>query len=515
MSGLATASQGWVDDICRRASEALGWTLEFNAATDASPQLAALPLATWQSDVHDGAEVIGRLRLQPNGRESTEVDLRTAVAVAHLIAHLLGRLASVQRKLDRRNRDWQTLIDLGRVLPRENSLSSAIQRLLAAAVDFSGYWAAAFFLIDSPQAALRLRAVYGLERRLVVRPDRPLNQPGPDRIALRDQCAIVTGDDPQASHWLPRNCVTGVCVPVQTAEGPLGSLWCYDRRQRTVTEREVHVLQSFAAQMAAVLERTVLLRESAARKRLRDELQLASKRHTGGVVCPLPLDSGLDVAFRSASAAELGGDLCEVWPTGPQRTMIAVGDAVGHSIPAALIMAVARGSLRTLLQADPEHLALTDVLIRRMNQTLCTLSRAEQFMTMVIGQIDLRRMVLTYTNAGHPQPWLSRNGRWTSLQSHGLLLGIMPDAVYRRSELPLCRGDLLVFFTDGVSEAMSRDRSLFRTEGVLAALADTPHRTAAEAADAIWERLQHHMGRARRSDDQTLLVVRVRPEEGG
>jgi sigma-B regulation protein RsbU (phosphoserine phosphatase) len=297
---------------------------------------------------------------------------------------------------------------------------------------------------------------------------------------------------------------------VQSADGPLGTLWCYDRRDRTVTDRDVHVLQSVAAQIAAALERMVLLEESAARKKQRDELRAASQHHGGGAIAALPRDWGVDVALRSANAAELGGDLCEAWPVGPQRTLIAVGDAVGHSLPAAMIMAVARGALRTLMHGEAVGHSQIDALMRQINRTLCTVTNAEQFMALVCGVIDSRRMTLTYTNAGHPPPWLSREGRRSMLTSHGLLLGIVPDAGYQQSVLPLQRGDLLLFFTDGVSEAMSRDRSFFRSQGVMSALGDRDWASAGAAADAIWERLMGHVDRRSPADDQTLLVVKMR-----
>jgi sigma-B regulation protein RsbU (phosphoserine phosphatase) len=510
MTTVATIGATWIDDVCRRASEALGWELEFQPAADDSPWRGAdEPL--WQADIHDGAELTGRLRLAPAQTDADEADLRTAVATASLVAELVGRLATANRKLESRSRDVNTLMELGRALPQGSTLPEALDRLLRAASQLTGYWGSAFFLVDSRRAQLRLRLCHGIERNGVPIPDRPLGQPSPDSAALLHSVAILDREDPRSTQWLPAGCPVGFSVPVHAPEGPLGTLWCYDRRHRTVTDRDVHVLQSVAAQIAAVLERTVLLKDSAARKRLRDEIHVASQHHTSGAVCPLPLDSGLDVAFRSANAAELGGDLCEVWPAGPRRTLIAVGDAVGHSIPAALVMAIARGSLRTLLQGETEQLARTDLLMRRINQTLCTVTRAEQFMTLVCGVIDLQAMTLTYTNAGHPLPWLSRDGQRTELTSHGLLLGVMPEAGYRHSVLPLRAGDLLLFFTDGVSEAMSRDRSFFRTEGVLNALGDDAWSSAAAAADAIWTRLNGHTGRSGPADDQTLLVVKVEP----
>jgi len=514
MTTSTALGNSWIHDVCRRTSSALGWNLEYQPAEDTDhSEWGADTDVTWQADIHDGVDLIGHLRLSSDGAETDETDLRTAVATTNVVAELIGKLATANRKLDLRSREVHTLMELGRQLPQEGSLSGSLQRLLKAAVQLTGYWASSFFLVDAHGAQLRLRAAHGIDLRAVPWSERPLEMPSPDRAALLHGVAIAEGDSPASGSWLPANCSVGFCVPVNVAGGPLGSLWCYDRRRRSVTDREVHVLQSVAAQIAAVLERTVLLRESAARKRLRDELQAASLRHPGGAVCPLPLDCGLDVAFRSASAAELGGDLCEVWPAGPQKTLIAVGDAVGHSIPAALIMAIARGSLRTLLHGGHEHLVRTDALMRRLNQTLCTVTLAEQFMTMVCAVIDLQRMTMTYTNAGHPPPWLSRNGRRMPLQSHGLLLGVMPEAGYQHSVLPLQEDDLLVFFTDGVSEAMSRDRSVFRTEGVLNALGDDPEQTAAQAADAIWNRLRGHIGESEPTDDQTLLVVKIQPRQ--
>lgn len=511
MSTTATIGRTWIDDVCRRASDALGWNLVFQSADGESPfGVRDGSEQLWQADIHDGAETAGHLNLSAADAYADEADLRTAVATADLVADLLSRLATANRKLESRSSEVRTLMELGRAMPQDGSLPATLERLLLAAVQLTGYWAAAFFLVDSRSAQLRLRLSHGIERHDVPTPDRPLGQPTPDAMALLQSAAILDRRDTRSDQWLPTGCEVGVSVPVQSPDGPLGTLWCYERRERAVTDRDVHVLQSVAAQIAAALERTVLLKESAARKRLRDELHAASQHHTSGAVCALPHDWGIDVAFRSANAAELGGDLCEVWPVGPQRTLIAVGDAVGHSIPAALIMAVARGALRTLLHGESAGLAQTDALMRRINRTLCTVTRAEQFMTLVCGVIDAHRMTLTYTNAGHPPPWLSRDGRRSALASHGLLLGVVPDTGYQQSVLPLRSGDLLLFFTDGVSEAMSRDRSFFRSDGVMSALGDREWPTADAAAGAIWNRLTSHTGSRGPSDDQTLLVVKIR-----
>ncbi len=147
------------------------------------------------------------------------------------------------------------------------------------------------------------------------------------------------------------------------------TLGCYELRHLEVTQQGVSALQSFAAQISRALERSVLLRESAVRKRLRSELQTASRHQNICRTLPVHADAGIDVAMRAASASELSGDLCEVSPLDGSRTFLALGDAVGHSIPAAMVMSVARGALRALLHESEAADWQPHVLIRRINRT--------------------------------------------------------------------------------------------------------------------------------------------------
>lgn len=264
-----------------------------------------------------------------------------------------------------------------------------------------------------------------------------------------------------------------------------------------------------AAHLAAGLERTVLLRESDARRQLSHELVFASSHHPAQAMGLLSADSGLDVAMRVASAATLGGDLCEVWPVGDGHTLLAIGDATGHSVPAAMIMSAARGSLRTLLGSGPAELKATDLLAARLNRALHSVTRGEQFMSLICGVYERSRNLLTYTNAGHPPPWHLRQGRATPLGSHGMLLGIVPDSVYDRSQILLQPGDWLICFTDGITEALSPGREMFRSTGVLKAIGNGEFATAEAAAESIWVAVQEHSAGAPPTDDQSLLVLRV------
>ncbi len=487
-----------VGEVCDRLSAALGWRVDFDPA-----------------EHHAGSEAVadavaGRLRLQPASSTWPRTDYPVAVATAEAVSVLLARLRTALKSLESRSREVTTLMEMGRPDQKREGLSATIERLLAGAVELTRFWSAAFFLIDPVMESLRLRSSWRIDPGCIPQSCRSLQAPTPDAQALFHGAILLDRKDDRGSEWLPEGCAMALGVPVRSVDGPLGMLWCFERRRQAVSPHAVKVLKSVAAQIARTLERTVLLRESAVRKRLRNELRTASRHQNISRTLPVRADSGIDVAMRAASASELSGDLCEVCPLDASRTFLALGDAVGHSIPAAMVMAVARGALRALVHDGEDCDFQPHQLIRRINRTLCSSTGAEQFMSVVAGIIDHQTRTLTYSNAGHPPPWLIRDGVRTSLKSHGMLCGVLSEAVYLESEVPLETGDLLVFFTDGVSEAVSPQRQLFRADGVLNALADQSWESAAAAANAIWQRMGEHAGHHEARDDQTLLVIQVR-----
>jgi sigma-B regulation protein RsbU (phosphoserine phosphatase) len=257
---------------------------------------------------------------------------------------------------------------------------------------------------------------------------------------------------------------------VQSDAGPIGTLWAFDRRLRTPEDREIHVVQSIAAQVAVLLERVVLLRESADQHRLQRDLQVASECQSPEMLGAAIGNLNFDAAAVCTSRYELGGDLCELVRLDATRTAIAVGDASGDSVPAALVMSAVRGALRTLSSYGIEDVQRTDSVMRRLHAS---------------GE------------------------KISAMESHGMLLGVMEDATYKRSVLKLEPRDTLVFYSDGISEAMNGRRKLFRSDGILGAMKGRAAGTAQEILQCIWSQLEEHTGRDGEGDDRTLLVVKM------
>lgn len=503
----------WIAGICRRFADATGWPLEY-VSRDTSDRVARAhddeSGTVWSADVDDGERVLGRLRLFAPDEFDREWSFAAVAALADVLARMIRRCATTQRALETRGREVSTLVDIGRSLSRDDDPGQALSQLLKAACQLTRFRAAAFLLLDPSVQRLQLRGIHPGPLETLSSGDRLLREHPPDLRALTGGRTVVDRPIGDASeNWLPPGMSLGVCVPVQSDDGPIGTLWAYDRRRREPEERELHVLDSIAAQIAAVLERSVLLRESAVQHRLKQDLLVASESQSRDVVPEFPTEWNIDLAGLCTSRWEIGGDLCEIIPLSGDRLLIAVGDASGDSIPAALVMSAVRGALRSLADAEDGRLEPPAAIAARLNRALCRITPAHQFMSLVCGVFDVRERSFTYTNAGHPTPLHARGDAVVPLESHGMLLGILPDAAYGSSRVTLSPGDLLVLYSDGVTEAMSRRQQMFRSEGVQGVLRSRRGESARAVLDAVCAELSEHTLGSDDADDRTLLVMRM------
>ncbi len=371
---LPPPTDSWIKGICRRFSQATGWPLRYEATVNraipafgSSSPPAAAPL--WQSELPGDNGLSGRLILDRPDDSLIEREFPQIRELAILVAELVSQAELAQCQLERRSQELATLVDIGRLIPSDEDLSSALNRLVKAGVQLTGFRSAAFFLLEPSGECVRLRAESHLESRTVPFPYRDLEMEAPDFLALNaGRMQIAADASPLEALWLPRGTATGVALAVELEEEPLGTLWAYDRRHREPEPREWHVLESICAQIAAVFERTVLQYESTTEHRLRHDVRVASENQTAGLFQNLPPDVGFETAGFCTSRYELGGDLCEAISLDKHRTVILLGDACGDSVPAALVMSAVRGAVHSLVNpADPQVLQ-TDAMMEKLNR---------------------------------------------------------------------------------------------------------------------------------------------------
>jgi sigma-B regulation protein RsbU (phosphoserine phosphatase) len=255
------------------------------------------------------------------------------------------------------------------------------------------------------------------------------------------------------------------------------------------------------------LENARLFKEAIELQKMEDELQIARGIQKGLLPSVLPVLPSMDIAATNISSKQVGGDYYDVIQTADGRYVIAIGDVSGKGTPASLLMANLQATIRALV---PLRLPLSE-LTARVNDLMCQNTGSDRFITFFWCEIDPVSRALTYVNAGHNYPYLLRSdGTTLRLDKGGMILGVLPTTTpYDHDGMPLLSGDLLVLFTDGVSEAMSsagREYGEDRLETILSASRD---RTAQEIIEAVHKDILEFARGAPQSDDITMMTLKV------
>jgi serine phosphatase RsbU (regulator of sigma subunit) len=298
-----------------------------------------------------------------------------------------------------------------------------------------------------------------------------------------------------------------LAVPLQTKEKVIGLLYLDSASAARAFSREDLNLITVMANMAAVRIEIARLAEVEEReRRVSLEMEQAAEIQRGLLPAAAPSVPGLEIAAFNQSCHFAGGDYYDFFQRPDGRLLIAVGDVAGKGMPAALLMVSLQARLQVLVEGGHD-LARLAAMLNRITAAHCPGNR---FVTLFLGEIDPSSGGMSFVNAGHNPPIVfRRNGRVDTLTGGGLILGVLPGAEYQAMQARLETGDVLVLFSDGVTEAenpatgeqFGEERLM---EVVAAAAGLDPEQMAARVRAAVAQ----FAGSVSASDDFTLVIVR-------
>lgn len=257
---------------------------------------------------------------------------------------------------------------------------------------------------------------------------------------------------------------------------------------------------------ATAVENALLFEIKLAREREQEQLKVGQQIQNALLPSEAPEVHGLDVSGSSVSATMIGGDYYDYFALPDGRLGLAVADVAGKGVPAGLIMTAARALFRAaaVRHSDPP------VILEEVNKLLCAEGFGSRFVTALVAAIDPATGRVSYASAGHDAPLVWRASD-DSVEDHpmpALPLGLRPDAQYSQLELQLDRGDIMVMYTDGVTEAMNTRREQFGGSRLAEVLVGSARGKRAMAVrDSIVEAVTSHCAGSPRHDDTTLIVV--------
>jgi phosphoserine phosphatase RsbU/P len=311
-----------------------------------------------------------------------------------------------------------------------------------------------------------------------------------------------------------------VLLPVAAKNGLSGIISLSPKRsEEPYTASDLRLLRSVATQTGFALENSRLTeavaREAAQKERLNAELDIAREVQERLFPQELPKVEGLDYFGACRPALGVGGDYYDFLELPDGKFGIAIGDVSGKGIGASLMMASLQASLRGQAIHSGNDLA---GLMTHVNTLVYEASTTNRYATFFYAQYDPKTRKLDYVNAGHNPPFLLRpNGEGVEvikLETGGPVVGMLPSmlARYEQGEETLFRGDLLIGFTDGISEAMNPDEEEWGEDALLEELKRMASDPASVILHSIVASADAFASGAKQHDDMTMIVVRVLSE---
>ena len=365
--------------------------------------------------------------------------------------------------------------------------------------------------------------------------------------------ALLDYDLPSVERDVLESLHTALLLPVITKDRVLGIICLGPRLGDLPFSREDRrMLMAVAWQLGMALENAELIHRAAEEQRLRREVDIAADVQRRLFPEQPPEIAGLDLSGVCIPARGVGGDYYDFLVVGGRQLGIAVADVAGKGISAALLMSIVQASLRSQVAGIGEILSngrLTD-LVASMNVLLHRSTGPHSFASFFYAQLDLQTRVMTYVNAGHNPPLLVRaaalgstatdnlmwqhtlqvgvaagateiihteagpapqqDNRFSLLTRGGTVIGAFSNACYEQESLQLERGDVLIAYTDGLTEARNAHGEEFGEARLIRAVSNLGDLSAGDLSDSVVREVQEWCGETPRHDDLTLVIMKVR-----
>lgn len=443
-------------------------------------------------------------------RPWSEAEMTQAITLLVSITNGVAGLCYQGAELRAKLREISTLYEVSKLLAGTLDLNQLLKLVAKSATEAAGAKGCSIRLLDAQGKRLVIKSFYNLSQRYLDKGPVLVERSAIDRAALKGE-VVQTFDmlhDPRVTY--PKEAQaegirSGISLGLISKKRPIGTLHLYTAEQRHFDADQVQVLRSLANQAAVAIENAQLYQQSIEKRKLDRELRWAGRIQEQLLPERPPTVTGFDIAAQSIPCSEVGGDFYDFIRIKNDRVAFVIADVAGKGVPAALLMASARAALRAHLESTTEPRQL----MRRLNKNLCHDSRSGQFVSLFCGVLDPARRVVSYTNAGHNPPLVIRGGRAEPLEKGGMVLGADLGEDYEQADVPLRRGDLLVFYTDGVTEALNPQGEIFGLKRLLHLLRRVGDAGADEIVKRIFAAVREFAAGAPQSDDISLIVLRV------
>lgn len=435
----------------------------------------------------------------------TEYDKALLKLIATRVAGAIDN-ARLYRRLDLQNHTFKILHQVSQEFSTLLDVDALLSKLVEIIRKLISYDAFSLFLVDEENKVLRRKFAIRYDERVEL-DNIPLGKGLTGTAAETKQTVRVndTQADPRyiASHPGIRS---EVALPLILKGRVIGILDLESEKLGNYSDDHVRILQTLAPQIAASIENARLYEELAIREQ-KMEADLQAGRKLQSVLLPseAPEVKGLEIGIGLRPARQISGDLFDFFEHGEESVVIAFGDSSGKGAAAALYGALVGGLLRSLA---PRRRSPA-ILLKALNTTLLERKVEAQYVTLLVLRWEAATRTMTMANAGAATPLICRAGAILKPTAEGVPVGLLDTRDYDEVHVPMQSGDLLVLYSDGVSDGLNVEGDEFGVDRIASVMERASSSTPKQIVDAIFEDLDNFTQGADQFDDQTLLVMKV------
>ena len=413
-----------------------------------------------------------------------------------------------QEQIEREEQIYQ----LSTLVAGEFSLQEVLDRLAEAAVKIVGVKACSIRLLDEDAGDLVMRSTYGLSEEY--RNKGPVLKDDPVVKAAFAGEAVVLDDmrvDGRVKYkeaTIKEGLVSQLTVAMQFKGKAIGVLRLYSPRPKHFDEDDINLARAVASQCAVAITNARLYAEAIEGARMAEQMHLAGLIQRKMIPERPPRIPGLDIAASYTPCFDVGGDFYDFLKLSDSCIVVAIADVMGKGMPAALMMSCFRSAVRAYADIQGGGKAI-EAMTNKLNKMICGECSGGEFITFFYAVINAEKRTITYCNCGHEPPVLIRNGQIMDLEKGGLVLGVDPQAKYEIETIELKAGDSLLFYTDGLIDAVNFDNEWWGRENLLQTAKKFTAVSAEQMIKDILGYRRRFVGLARQIDDTSIVVVKV------
>ncbi len=361
---------------------------------------------------------------------------------------------------------------------------------------------------------LSFRIARGLDRQTLDGPEFQVSRGVVERVANGGQ-PVLTSDAQADDRFRLRRSVMDLglrsilCVPLVVRDRVTGVVYVDNRLRAGIFQpADLDLLAAIASSAAIAIENARLYQVAVDKGRMERELQMARELQAGLLPSDSPSISGWELAARWLPAREVAGDFYDWVFLTDGSLALAIADVSDKGMHAALFMALTRSVVRASLDGAPSPAEA----IARANRLIHADAGSGMFVTLCAARLEPDSGTVTYVNAGHNPPLVARgteeDGTLTPLPRTGMALGVLPDSAYLQQTVHLVSGDLILFYTDGVPDAVNGRGEAFGKGRLERLVLEQRRSGASEVVDALAQAVQAFSGETAPFDDITILTAK-------